>query len=171
MHHSGGSDFASHSNAGTRGDQVARTGLAVVKLQDRAREVPTNEYDEEIQAGLDYIFGQATIDPYDPVEDSGICFAQGGHETYSTGIAMMAIANDGDLSQVVSAGVLNGKTYGQILVGNVDFFAYTQNPLMVAGDTMVTTLGKVTSPIAGMLRSGSATPRVSALIRLQWMRA
>jgi len=107
-------------------DQVARTGLAVVKLQDRDRELGTSNYVTEIQDGLDYIFGQATIDPYPP--DTGISFAHGGwQETYCTGIAMMAIANDGDLSQVVTGGVLNSKTYEQILEGNVDFFVSSQH--------------------------------------------
>ncbi len=111
---------------GSWGGMVAKTAFAVVKLQDRDRELGTSNYVTEIQDGLDYIFGQATIDPYDP-GDSGICFAAGGHETYNTGIAMMAIANDGDLSQVVTGGVLDTKTYEQVLEGNVDFFAYTQN--------------------------------------------
>lgn len=108
------------------GDKVARTGLAVVKLQDRARELGTAEYDNEIQAGLDYIFSQATIAPYGA--GSGICFAAGGHETYNTGIAMMAIANDGAPGQTVNTGPAAGQTHGEVLQGNVDFFAYTQNP-------------------------------------------
>ncbi len=104
--------------------QVAETGLAVVKLQDRARELQTSEYNEEIQAGLDYIFSQA-IDagPYiswpDPV------FGEG--ETYFTGIAMMAIANDGDLSQMVGVGPLSGLTYGDVLDGSVNYFLMSQN--------------------------------------------
>ncbi len=107
-------------------DRVAKTGFAVVKLQDRARELPTSKYDDEIQAGLDYIFGQATIDPYSP--DTGISFAHGDWtETYCTGIAMMAIANDGDLSQLVTTGPTAGQTYGDVLQGNVDFFVSSQN--------------------------------------------
>ena len=109
-------------------DQVARTGLAVVKLQDRARELGTSEYDDEIQAGLDYIFGQATIEPYAPDPDTGISFAHLGYETYCTGIAMMAIANDGDLTQMVTTGPAAGQTHGYVLQGNVDFFTYSQNP-------------------------------------------
>lgn len=107
-------------------EQVAKTALAVVKLQDRARELGTSEYDNEIQAGLDYIFGQATVSPYGA--GSGICFAHGGHETYNTGIAMMAVANDGDLGQIVNTGPATGQTQGAVLQGNVDFFVYSQNP-------------------------------------------
>jgi len=108
-------------------EHVAITALAVVKLQDRARELPTDEYDEAIQDGLNYIFDQATVDPYDP-GDSGICFAAGGHETYNTGIAMMAIANDGDLGQTVNTGPATGQTHGDVLQGNVNFFVWSQNP-------------------------------------------
>jgi len=106
---------------------VAQTGLAVVKLQDRARELQTTEYDEEIQAGLDYIFSQAMINPYGLGSDV-ICFPfLGSHETYNTGIVMMAVANDGDLSQVVATGPANGWTYEQVMEGCVQFFVLTQN--------------------------------------------
>ena len=108
------------------GDEVAKTALAVVKLQDRDRELGTSDYVTEIQAGLDYIFGQATIDPYPP--DTGISFTHGGWtETYCTGIAMMAIANDGELSQLVTTGPAAGQTYGDVLQGNVDFFVFSQH--------------------------------------------
>ena len=107
-------------------EYVAMTGFAVVKLQDRARELQTDEYDDEIQAGLDYIFSQATINPYGA--GSGICFAKGSHETYNTGIAMMAIANDGDTSETTTDGPFTGETYKQILEGNVQFFEFSQNP-------------------------------------------
>jgi len=107
-------------------ESVAATGLAVVKLQDRARELGTDEYDDAIQAGLNYIFSHATINPYGP--GSGICFAAGNYETYSTGIAMMAIANDGALGQIVNTGPAAGQTQGDVLQGNVDFFVFSQNP-------------------------------------------
>lgn len=76
-------------------EPVAHTGFAVVKLEERAFELgyasPFDDaypYKQNVIAGLDYLFSQAGT------EDGGvtICFAQGGHETYSTGIAMMAIA-------------------------------------------------------------------------------
>ena len=107
--------------------QTATTGLAVVKLQDRAREVPTNEYDDEIQAGLDFIFGQAKDLPYGAT--SGICFDYSGYEAYTTGIAMMAIANDGDSAQTVGAlgSDVDGMTYEAVLQGNVAYFTYAQH--------------------------------------------
>lgn len=107
-------------------EQVAVTGFAVVKLQDRARELEADIYDDAIQAGLDYIFAHASVSPYGPL--SGVCFAKGGHETYNTGIAMMAIANDGDLSQIVATGPAAGQTHGDVLQGTVDFFVFSQNP-------------------------------------------
>jgi len=108
-------------------DQVAKTAFAVVKLQDRDRELGTSYYVTEIQDGLDYIFGQATVDPYGA--GSGICFDYDGYEAYSTGIAMMAIANDGDLAQTVGAlgSDVDGMTYEAVLQGNVAYFAYAQH--------------------------------------------
>ena len=74
-------------------ERVAHTGLAVVKLEDRAYELdyspfdPEYEYSENVMTGLDYIFSNAALHGA-----GGVCFAMGGHETYNTGIAMMAIA-------------------------------------------------------------------------------
>jgi len=99
--------------------QVALTGLAVVKLQDRDRELGTSNYVNEIQAGLDYIFSQATIVP-----DTYVSWYD---ETYYTGIAMMAIANDGVLTQTVVGGPLDGLTYAQVLNGSVNYFVMSQS--------------------------------------------
>jgi len=99
--------------------QVALTGLAVVKLQDRARELNTTDYDVAIQKGLDYIFSQAT--------NAG-AYISWYDETYYTGIAMMAIANDGLLSQTVGVGPLSGLTYEDVLIGSVNFFIMSQDP-------------------------------------------
>lgn len=105
---------------------VGITGLSVTKLQDRAREIPTNEYDDEIQDGLNYIFSQAQQDAHGV--DTGISF-DSWEETYQTGIALMAIANDGDPSQVVNVAgsVVNGWTYEQVMEGIVLYFASSQN--------------------------------------------
>ena len=76
--------------------------------------------------GLNYLFSQAAT--YGA--GTGICFAQGGHETYSTGIAMMAIAASKAPEQVVNVAgsIVNGLTYKQVLQAAVDFFAWSQNP-------------------------------------------
>jgi hypothetical protein len=110
-------------------EEVARTGLAVLKLEDYAYEHgydspfdPAYEYSGNVTAGLDYIFCQAANDT------CGVHFETFGHETYNTGIAMMAIANSGNMSRVVNlnCSFVNGWTYGEVLEANVDYFANMQ---------------------------------------------
>ena len=116
---------------GSWGDEheVARTGFAVVKLEDLAFERgmspfdPAYEYSSNVTAGLDYIFGEAGWDA------CGLRF-QGDwvHDTYATGVAMMAIAAGRDMDRIVSVGnpVVDGMTYGQVLEANVDYFTNSQ---------------------------------------------
>lgn len=117
-------------------DLVARTGLAVVKLEERAFELeyesPFDEgyiYSSNVTAGLDYIFSQAGTSACCP-DPALICFAPGEHETYCTGIAMMAIAASQAPNKVVTVAnpLVNGLTYQQVLQTNVDYFACAQNP-------------------------------------------
>jgi hypothetical protein len=110
-------------------DAVAQTGFAVVKLEDRAIELgydsPFDEaypYHQNVIDGLNFIFQQASA------SCNGIVFAGGYHETYSTGIAMMAIAGSKDPGRIVSAGSFAGMTYLALLQENVDYFACAQNP-------------------------------------------
>lgn len=118
-------------------DQVAHTGLAVVKLEEQAWELgldpidPAYKYSKNVVAGLNYIFGQAAA----PVCDDdtvcdGIVFAQGWHETYSTGIAMMAIAASKapDRKVDVAGSFVDGWTYKEVVQANVDYFTCAQNP-------------------------------------------
>jgi hypothetical protein len=112
-------------------DKVARTGFAVVKLEDRAFELgydspfdPAYVYSAAVTAGLDYIFSQAGS--YGP--GTGICFDKFGQETYSTGIAMMAIAASRTPGRMVASGPYEEQTYMQVLQANVDYFAWSQNP-------------------------------------------
>jgi hypothetical protein len=81
-------------------------------------------YSQTVEDGLDYIFGHAYIG------GCGIYMGLSGYETYETGIAMMAIAESGDMARVVSVGnpVVDGMTYGQVLQALVDYFACAQNP-------------------------------------------
>ena len=111
-------------------EQVAYTGLAVVKLEDRAYELgyspfdPEYEYSENVTMGLNYIFSNAAIHA-----EGGVCFAMGGHETYNTGVAMMAIAASRTPGRIVNVpGPINTWTYEEVLHNNVKFFANTQNP-------------------------------------------
>lgn len=104
-------------------DQVARTGFAVVKLEDRAYELGYDpfddeyEYSENVIDGLDFIFGQAKSD---------VCGWYFGWGTYETGIAMMAIAAGRDMTRVVTVGPHTDLTYGEVLELNVDYFANSQ---------------------------------------------
>jgi hypothetical protein len=52
------------------------------------------------------------------------------HETYFTGIAMMALAGARCLGDVVAVGnpIVDGQTYAQVLQKCVDYFAWAQNP-------------------------------------------
>lgn len=112
---------------------VGHTGLAVVKLEDRAFELGYDPFDEayaysgNVIAGLDYIFGQAA-----PSTCCSTCvvFALGHNEVYNTGIAMMAIAASKAPDRVVdvSGSLVEGWTYQQVLQANVDYFACSQNP-------------------------------------------
>ncbi|MDL1958813.1 MAG: hypothetical protein LWX01_02765 [Deltaproteobacteria bacterium] len=109
---------------GSWGNSVARTGFAVVKLEDYAFEQELSPFDEayvysaNVIAGLDYIFSRALND------DCGIHFES--QDTYDTGIAMMAIAAGGDMTRTVIGGVLDGMTYGAVLEANVDYFENSQ---------------------------------------------
>lgn len=109
--------------------KVAMTGFAVVKLEDLAFERdmspfdPAYEYSSNVTAGLDYIFGKAGMDT------CGIRFeGDWVHDTYATGVAMMAIAAGRDMGRIVSVGnpAVDGMTYGQVLEANVDYFTNSQ---------------------------------------------
>ena len=118
--------------------ELAGTSFAVLKLLDRAYEKGKDPfqddpgapdyymYHDNVVAGLDYIFLQAGT--YGP--GTGITFQMWGHETYNTGIAMVAIsASQTPNKVVVSAnGVVNGLTYQQVVQGCVDYFVMAQNP-------------------------------------------
>lgn len=116
-------------------EMVAHTGFAVVKLLDRGYELakedpdiddpfdPDYAYSSNIENGLDYIFLHTADHPL-----GGICFAPGGHETYNTGIGMMAVAATRDPDRIVSTGVHAGQTYQFMMDGCVIFFTNTQNP-------------------------------------------
>ncbi len=111
---------------------VGHTGLAVLKFEDRARELGLDplgleyEYAEVVQAGLDYLVGQALVqaigmepagDPDGDGDGIGVYwqYEWGGHQIYSTGIAMMALA----ASQ-------HPELYGDLLQDAVDYMAWAQ---------------------------------------------
>ncbi len=107
---------------------VARTGFALVKLEDRSRELgyepldPAGPYYSNISIGLAYLETQKINenilgDPADKnTNGNAVHFTDEGgfHETYSTGIALMAIANSGMVTDDVQ--------------DIVDWFIKYQNP-------------------------------------------
>lgn len=112
-------------------EQVAKTGLAVVKFEDYAYEHgyspfdPAYPYYGQVRGGLDYLFS-ASFAP----SVGGVAFAASWHETYSTGIALMAVAASRDPSRVVDVpgSLVDGWTYLQVAQGAVDYFVAAQNP-------------------------------------------
>jgi len=109
--------------------EIAPTGFGVLKLLDYAFERDEDPFDEayeyhtELMLGLEYIFGQVQTD------SNGVFFANtwGSHQTYNTGIAMMAIATTQAPDQEVLNGSLTGWTHQEVVQGCVDWFANTQN--------------------------------------------
>jgi len=134
-------------------DPVARTGLALLKFIDRAKELKENPFEEPYQYhmqvvnGLNYLFLNADTmnitvppqphgDPDSDGDDMGVYFDSGDmwHRTYTTGICLMAIgaadacADKLELpSPVVVVGPLAGQTYEDVIVDIVDYFAFGQN--------------------------------------------
>ena len=124
---------------------VATTGLAVIKLEDRAFELgfsspfdPAYPYSANVIAGLDFIFSKAytiSIGPQpagDPDSDGdgiGVYFSSYWYNTYETGIALMAIAGSRDPTRVVSVmgSAVDGWTYGDVVQDAVDYLAWGQN--------------------------------------------
>lgn len=120
------------------GWEVGWTSFAVLKLLDRAYETGKDPfqddtgapdyymYHDNVVSGLDYMFLAAFT--YGP--GAGITFSIAGHETYNTGIAMMAIAASKTPDRVVVSTnpVVNGLTYQQVVQGCVDYFVFAQNP-------------------------------------------
>ena len=132
-------------------NKVARTGFAVVKFATHATMAdpqedpfdPSYEYSDEVIDGLDYIFLNAKIininvehgvdDPDTNGNDMGVYFEGewGGHQTYHTGVAMMAIAASADPNRVVNVpgSLVNGRTYQDVLQDAVDYMAWGQADL------------------------------------------
>ena len=127
-----------NSNTGSWGGELAQTSLAVLKLLDRAYETgkdpfqtdPGHEdyymYHENIVKGLNHMLCQAGT--YGP--GTGIAFQTGYHETYNTGIAMMAIVASKTPDAIVDTTCDNltveGLTYKQVVQGCVDYVEWSQ---------------------------------------------
>lgn len=123
--------------------QIATTGLAVIKLEDRAFELgfdspfdPEYAYSTEVIAGLNFLFRNAqTIgigvqpagNPDTNGNNMGVYFPR-NYYTYETGIALMAIAGSRSPSSVVTATgyPVDGWTYGAVVQDMVDYLAFGQ---------------------------------------------
>ncbi|UCH57967.1 MAG: hypothetical protein JSV18_03450, partial [Candidatus Bathyarchaeota archaeon] len=90
-------------------EPVAKTGLAVLKFIDRAKELGENHFDDgyqfysQVELGLEYLFMNAYTmpitpqpagDPYTNGNGIGVYFFYGTwHHSYTTGICLMAIGS------------------------------------------------------------------------------
>jgi hypothetical protein len=138
-------------------EDVATTGLAVLKLEHRAYELgydspfdPAYEYSDNVIAGLDYLFGSANLftqsigtqdhtggasgsidDPDSNANGKGV-YAHGHSypfDVYDTGIVLSAIAASGTPSRVVNVtgSPVDGWTYFDVAQDMVDWLAWAQS--------------------------------------------
>jgi hypothetical protein len=125
-------------------EYVGHTGLALLKLEDRAFELgydspfnPGYAYSSNVTAGLNYLYSQAhnisigmqpAGDPDTNGNGEGIYFSDSYHVSYGTGIALMALAGTRDPSIVVPAlgSPIDGMTLGDVVQDTVDFLAWSQ---------------------------------------------
>lgn len=140
-------------------ENVATTGLAVLKLEMRAYELgydspfdPNYEYHGNVTAGLNYLFGQSrllnvtitpqnhtagatgTIDDPDYNNNTLGVYAHGHtypFDTYDTGIVLSAISASGTPNRVVnvSGSVVDGWKYVDVAQDMVDWLAWGQADL------------------------------------------
>lgn len=123
-------------------NDVAKTGLAVLKLIDHVKDVPDIDtwtdpgyvYHDEIVDGLNYLFSQGYYvdisvqtygDPDTLANGKGIRFT--GFDDYETSIALMALGATMTPAMIVTEpGPLNGLTYADVVQDIVDYLSYTQ---------------------------------------------
>ncbi|MHA2231391.1 MAG: PKD domain-containing protein [Candidatus Hodarchaeales archaeon] len=135
---------------------VATTGLAVLKLEHYAYELgytspfdPAYPYHQEVEDGLDYLFGAGrmflttmtlqdhtagatgTVDDPDTLPDTLGVYAQGSYPVYDTGIVLAAVSASGTPLRVVNVAgsVVNTWTYFDVAQDMVDYLAWAQSDL------------------------------------------
>jgi len=118
----------------------ARTGFAVIKLEERAYELGLDPFGAgyphkaAIESGLDFIFRNASVvnitnqpagDPDTDIDGKGVSI---GRSTYYTGICMMAIAASRAPDRVVNVpgSQVDAWTYKEVLQDMVDYMAFGQ---------------------------------------------
>ncbi len=124
-------------------NRAGPTGLALVKLQERAFELgytpfdPSYPYKQNVEKGLAYLFSildvmnistQPAGNPDTDGDGIGVFVDDGYATTYDTGITIMAIASSRAPDRIVNApgSQVNGWTYKQVLVDMVNYMAYGQ---------------------------------------------
>ncbi|KUO39587.1 MAG: hypothetical protein AVW06_03570 [Hadesarchaea archaeon DG-33-1] len=109
--------------------KLAQTGLAVLKFEERAKELGYDpfdenyEYHEQVENGLDYLFSATSVNG-DRVDILDSAYAS----TYPTSIAMMAIAASNNPDRTVGAlgSPVDGWTYEEVLQGMMNWLIYAQ---------------------------------------------
>ena len=121
-------------------EKVGFTGFALLKMEDRAYELgydspfdPEYEYASNVDIGFDYIFSAYHVggdSDSDAIPEGYFDNGCGYHQTYSTAVALMALASSGTPDRVVDVGSADalGKTYQQIASECVEWFIASQNP-------------------------------------------
>jgi uncharacterized repeat protein (TIGR01451 family) len=116
------------------------TGLALIKLQERAFELgytpfdPCYPYKQNVEKGLTYLFSQMSVihistqlhgNPDTDGDGNGVSV---NASTYYTGIALMAIASSRAPDRVVNlpGSPVNGWKYKEVLQDMVDYMAFGQ---------------------------------------------
>ena len=145
-------------------DNVATTGLAVLKLEHRAYELgfespfdPDYEYSGNVSAGLDYLFAgllkidisvqdhtgsaSGTVDDPDTRDNDIGIYARGNpypFDVYDTGIVLSAISASGTPDRVVNVAgsVVDGWKYLEVAQDMVDFLAWAQSDYDYAANGM-----------------------------------
>jgi len=135
----------------SQNSQVAKTGFAVVKLEDLAYELGKNPfqtdpakpdyyvYSQNVIKGLNYIFANAKARTITP-QPAGNPDTNGNQigvywgwlpavHTYETGIAMMAIAASRAPDRLVTTGSQAGRSYKEVLQDAVDYFGFGQTDI------------------------------------------
>ena len=138
--------LAAQQNAdGSWSNDVAYTGLAVLKFEEYAKELGKSPFDASYQYnanvtnGLNFIFKNIATKPISDQTNGNpdsngngmgisVVSAFNGNEDYYNGIVLMAITASNDSSRVVNdaASPVNGSTYMQIAQDMVDFTAFAQ---------------------------------------------
>jgi len=100
---------------------VATTGLVLLKLVDRAKELKLDPFDTDPTSPTYYGYATNVIKGFDYIFNNIVSDANGIHlpcsEVYSTGISIMALASTNTPVRTITTGPLSGQTYQQALQG------------------------------------------------------